>query len=64
MVPVGYQNGTFWVPSESVKADTLSLPLSGFSPVCTLTLYKRKTYFRNNKIGICKQKKKNTIENK
>ncbi len=37
MVPVGYQSGTFWVPTESVKADTLYRPLPGYSPVWTLT---------------------------
>ena len=33
MVPVGYQSGTFWGPKESVKADTLSRPEPGYSPV-------------------------------
>ena len=38
MVPIGYQSGTFWVPTESVKADTLSHPLLGYSPVWTSTI--------------------------
>jgi len=29
MVPVGYQSGTFWVPTESVTAFTLSHPSRG-----------------------------------
>ena len=31
-------DGTFWVPTESVKADTLSHPLLGYSPVWTSTI--------------------------
>ena len=37
MVPVGYQSGPFWVPTESVTAFTLSHPPLGYSPVWTLT---------------------------
>jgi len=35
MVPIGYQSGTFWVPTESVTAFTLSHPLLGYRPSCT-----------------------------
>ena len=40
MVPAGYQSGTFWVPTESVTAFTLSHPSPGYSPVWTLTSLK------------------------
>ena len=33
MVPIGYQSGNFWVPTESVKADTIYRPSPGYSPV-------------------------------
>jgi hypothetical protein len=39
MVPIGYQSGTFWVPTESVKAVTLSHSLLGYNPFWTRTDY-------------------------
>ena len=35
MIPVGYQSGTFWAPTESVTAFTLSQSSLGYSPVWT-----------------------------
>ena len=54
MVPVGYQSGTFWVPTESVSAFTLSPPLSGYSPVCTIIIHifekASRTHMRTNRL--------------
>ena len=54
MGPVGYQSGTFWVPTESVTAFTLSQSSLGYSSVWTIIIRifdkASRTHLRTNRL--------------